>query len=203
MNTHFACSFCAKKCWLKLLKIFKPFEDQVWARHILVATEDEAKKVIEELNGGAEWVTLAAAYSTDTSNKDNGGDLGWFSKGAMVSNLETAAFALSEVGQVSEPVQTQFGWHIIQLVGKSKNPIDASRFDTLKQTTFNDWLTQLRTARTDIVINDEVWMPLTPTVPEVPAAFALCAYPNCSASTLTGPACHPSTVISRIDKENG
>ncbi|MGB4595085.1 MAG: peptidylprolyl isomerase [Anaerolineaceae bacterium] len=154
-----------------LTKDLKPVEPQVWARHILVATEDEAKKVIEELNGGADWATLAATYSTDTNNKDNGGDLGWFSKGVMDAEFEAAAFAMNEVGHVSEPVQSQFGWHIIQLVGKAENPIDASRFETMKQDYFTNWLDTLRSGRTDIVINDDVWKPLTPSVPEVPTAL--------------------------------
>jgi len=161
-----------------ITKDLEPFEDQVWARHILVATEDEAKKVIEELNSGAEWATLAATYSTDTSNKDNGGDLGWFGKGAMVAEFEAAANALTEVGQVSDPVQTQFGWHIIQLVGKAKNPIEASQFETTKQTFFTDWLASIRSARTDIVIYDDVWKPITPAVPEVPAALREAVQPT-------------------------
>lgn len=162
----------------EVTKDLKPVEAQVWARHILVATEDEAKKVIEELNGEADWSTLATTYSTDTGSKNNGGDLGWFGAGAMVPEFEAAAFALTEVGQVSEPVQSQFGWHIIQLVGKADNPIDATRFETVKQNYFADWLDQLRSARTDIVVNDDVWMPLTPTVPEVPPAVRSALIPT-------------------------
>ena len=167
-----------EKVMEEVTKDLKPVEAQVWARHILVATEDEAKKVIEELNGEADWTTLATTYSTDTGSKNNGGDLGWFGAGAMDPEFEAAAFALTEVGQVSEPVQSQFGWHIIQLVGKAENPIDATRFETVKQNYFTDWLNQLRSARTDIMINDDVWMPLTPTVPEVPPAVRSALIPT-------------------------
>lgn len=160
-----------EKMQAEITKDLKPFEDQVWARHILVATEDEAKQVLDELNAGDDWATLAATYSTDNSNKANGGDLGWFGRSSMVSEFEDAAFALTEVGQVSEPVQTQYGWHLIQLVGRAENPIDASAFETLKTNFFNDWLEAIRAARTDIVTYDEVWMPITPTTPDVPSSL--------------------------------
>ncbi len=143
----------------------KPEQEQVWARHILVATEDEAKSVLEALNAGEDWNTLAATYSTDTSNKDNGGDLGWFGRGTMVQAFEDAAFALKE-GEISEPVKTDFGYHIIQCVGHAVNPLDASAFATLKQTTFTNWLSALRTSRNDIVIDDR-WVEFTPSTPAV------------------------------------
>lgn len=143
----------------------KPEQEQVWARHILVATEDEAKSVLEALNVGEDWNTLAATYSTDTSNKDNGGDLGWFGRGTMVQAFEDAAFALKE-GEISEPVKTDFGYHIIQCVGHAVNPLDASAFATLKQTTFTNWLSALRTSRNDIVIDDR-WVEFTPSTPAV------------------------------------
>jgi len=83
------------------------------ASHILVATEDEAKAVISELEGGADFADLAKEKSTGPSGP-NGGSLGWFSKGMMVQPFEEAVVAM-EVGQISAPVQTQFGWHVIKL----------------------------------------------------------------------------------------
>ncbi len=83
------------------------------ASHILVETEEEAKKLIEELNGGADFAALAKEHSTGPSGP-SGGDLGWFATGRMVPEFETAAIAL-EVDEVSAPVRTDFGWHVIKL----------------------------------------------------------------------------------------
>lgn len=83
------------------------------AAHILVSTEEEAREVIAELAAGAEFGDLAKTRSTGPSGP-NGGDLGWFGKGMMVPPFE-AAVAELEPGDISGPVQTQFGWHVIQL----------------------------------------------------------------------------------------
>ncbi len=83
------------------------------ASHILVETEEEAAAIVEELNGGADFATLAQDRSTGPSGP-NGGALGWFGAGAMVKPFEDAVVAL-EVGAISGPVQTQFGWHVIKL----------------------------------------------------------------------------------------
>ncbi len=92
----------------------KPGEEEVHARHILVASEDEAKKIIDELHKGADFATLAKARSTDPG-KEQGGDLGWFKKGDMLPEFSDAAFALKP-GQITEtPVHTRYGWHVIKL----------------------------------------------------------------------------------------
>ena len=83
------------------------------ASHILVATEEEALALVEELEGGADFAELAAEKSTGPSGP-NGGELGWFARGMMVPEFENAAFDL-EVGAISAPIQTQFGWHVIKL----------------------------------------------------------------------------------------
>ncbi len=94
-------------------------EDEVRASHILVATEEEAKAVEAELAAGAVFADVAKAKSIDPG-KDNGGDLGFFSKQQMVAPFAEAAFALTEPGQLSVPVQTQFGWHVIQFAERRK-----------------------------------------------------------------------------------
>lgn len=83
------------------------------ASHILVATEDEAKAIKAEIDGGADFAAVAKEKSTGPSGP-NGGDLGWFGLGMMVKPFEDAVVGL-EPGQVSDPVQTQFGWHVIKL----------------------------------------------------------------------------------------
>ncbi|WP_432448569.1 peptidylprolyl isomerase [Aliiroseovarius marinus] len=86
------------------------------ASHILVETEDKAKELIAELEGGADFAALAKTHSTGPSGP-NGGELGWFSSGMMVKPFEDAVVALDR-GAVSAPVQTQFGWHVIILNDK-------------------------------------------------------------------------------------
>lgn len=103
--------------------------EEIKARHILVASEAEAKAIIAELNSGADFVSLAKEKSTGPSGP-NGGDLGYFARGAMVPSFENAAFALSVGSHSSEPVQTQFGWHIIKL--EDKKIAEAPPIETLR-----------------------------------------------------------------------
>jgi peptidyl-prolyl cis-trans isomerase C len=91
-----------------------PDEDEVHARHILVTTEDDAKAVKAELDAGADFVELAKAKSIEPNAAQSGGDLGYFKRAVMVKPFGDAVFAMT-VGQVSDPVQTQFGWHIIRV----------------------------------------------------------------------------------------
>ncbi|MCC7320216.1 MAG: peptidylprolyl isomerase [Rubellimicrobium sp.] len=84
------------------------------ADHILVATEAEAQAVVERLNAGEDFADLARELSTDTGSGANGGDLGWFTPNMMVEPFSNAVVAM-EPGTVSEPVQSQFGWHVIKL----------------------------------------------------------------------------------------
>ncbi len=88
---------------------------KIRASHILVEKQSQALKVAEELKGGADFGALARKYSTCPSSK-RGGDLGQFGRGQMVREFEQAAYAL-KVGEVSEPVKTQFGYHIIKRTG--------------------------------------------------------------------------------------
>jgi foldase protein PrsA len=89
--------------------------EQVHGMHILVADLATAQQVVKELIEGADFAALAAKYSTDTGSKAKGGDLGWFERGQMVPEFEDAAFSL-QPGETSEPVQTQYGYHIIRVV---------------------------------------------------------------------------------------
>ena len=90
---------------------------KIRASHILVASKEEAENLLLDIKNGVAFEDLAKDYSKCPSGRE-GGDLRWFGKGMMVKPFEDAAFEL-EVGQISQPVQTQFGWHLIQLTGKN------------------------------------------------------------------------------------
>jgi peptidyl-prolyl cis-trans isomerase C len=105
-------------------------EQEVRARHILVATEVEAKAVIAEIRKGTDFAELAKLKSKDPGAAAEGGDLGYFTREQMVPEFAEAAFKL-EKGQVSEPVKTQFGWHIIKVENKRTKP--APEYEKVKE----------------------------------------------------------------------
>ncbi len=164
-------SLLYEKVYEDITKDIPREDDWVWARHILVATPEEAAVVVEALKSGQDFAALAAQYSTDTSNKMSGGDLGWFERGQMESAFENAAFAMTEIGQLSEPVQTRFGYHIIQLLGKEKRPVSSNRLSTLQQQTFDAWLTETK-AGMKIETNTN-WTDKVPTTPTLPPGLGL------------------------------
>ena len=103
-------------------------EQEVHARHILVATEDEAKAIAADLKKGADFAAVAKEKSKDPGAA-NGGDLGYFTKDQMVPEFAEVAFKLDR-GQVSDPIHTQFGWHIIKVEDKRTKPTPT--FDQVK-----------------------------------------------------------------------
>ena len=98
--------------------------EEIQARHILVDDKAEAEAIIVELDGGADFAELAKEKSTGPSGP-NGGDLGYFTTGQMVKPFEDAAFALEAGAVTSEPVETRFGWHVIKVEDKRKQPAPA------------------------------------------------------------------------------
>jgi peptidyl-prolyl cis-trans isomerase C len=103
---------------------------QIRASHILVKTEAEANKVLERLKKGEKFETLARELSLDKASAKQGGDVGYFGRGQMVPEFERAAASL-KVGQISEPVKTQFGYHIIKVTGRKTGPV--LEFDRVKE----------------------------------------------------------------------
>lgn len=152
-------------------KDLTPVKSEVWARHILVETLDEANEVLSRLEEGENFHDLAAVYSLDESNREQGGNLGWFDENTMVTPFSDVAFSLAE-GEISNPVETTFGFHIIQVLGKRESQIPPTEFRTLQQNVFIEWLTEQRNSRDDITIF-EVWDDHVPTTPEVPQQFIM------------------------------
>jgi parvulin-like peptidyl-prolyl isomerase len=140
-------------------------QDQVWARHILVSTEDEAKNVKARLDNGEDFASIAKELSTDTGSGALGGDLGWFGVGKMVPEFEKVAFNLN-IGQISDPIQSQFGWHIIQVLGHELRELSESDYQTLISTTFSTWLDEQR-QNANVNIYD-YWLERVPTEPSIP-----------------------------------
>jgi peptidyl-prolyl cis-trans isomerase C len=107
-----------------------PPREEVNARHILLASEADAKAVIEQLKKGADFAALAKEKSTDPAGKTSGGDLGWFTKDQMVPEFADAAFKLKKGEFTETPVKTQFGWHVIKL--EDRRMASAPSFEQMK-----------------------------------------------------------------------
>lgn len=114
--------------------------EQVHARHILVKTYEDALQVQARLNQGEDFAQLAQELSEDPGSKEQGGDLGWFARGAMVKEFEDAVFALP-LNQISTPITTTYGVHIIQVLEREANrELDAVALANAQSRALNDWL---------------------------------------------------------------
>jgi peptidyl-prolyl cis-trans isomerase D len=141
-------------------------EEQVWARHILVETEEEAKATYERLQAGEDFATVAQEASKDTGSGANGGDLGWQPRSFFVKEFSDAAFS-QEIGEIGQPVQTEFGYHIIQVIAREELPLSAGQYEQKRETAFNDWLTAAEEAAT--IETFETWKQHVPTEPALQA----------------------------------
>lgn len=113
---------------------------QIHAEHILVATQDLANQLYSQATGGASFEELAKTNSTDATTAPTGGDLGWIIRGQMVEPFENAAFGL-QPGQISQPVQTEFGWHIIKVVDRQENrPFTDEQYTSAVDKAIEVWL---------------------------------------------------------------
>ncbi len=133
-------------------------QPQVHAAHILLATRDGAEAARAAVVGGRDFAEVAREQSTDTATAPNGGDLGWFPRGVMVNAFEEAAFALP-VGEISQPVQTRFGWHIIKVLERDDaRPLTEETLRSLREGAVQKWLDAQRESSTITTI-----LPATPT----------------------------------------
>ena len=128
----------AKKLYDDQVKLLKP-EEEVQARHILVESEDKAKELAEKIKGGGKFEDIAKENSKDPGSKDDGGNLGYFGHGQMVPQFEEVVFKMQK-GDVSAPVQTQFGWHLIKVEDKRVKAPPA--FDVVKDRILQSLLLQ-------------------------------------------------------------
>jgi parvulin-like peptidyl-prolyl isomerase len=136
-----------------------PSAEQVWARHILISDPSQADVLHRLLLQGSDFAKAARDHSEDTSSGVNGGDLGWFGRGAMVPAFEEAAFS-QEIGEIGEPVQSQFGYHIIQVLDRQELPLDASQLEQERNAVFSEWLDSEK-VRAEFTI-EEAWMEHVP-----------------------------------------
>jgi parvulin-like peptidyl-prolyl isomerase len=128
--------------------------EQVHARHILVATEDETRNLLAQLQSGADFATIARQYSLDPSTKESGGDLGFFPRGTLVvPEVEDVAFSLS-VGQISDVVHSAMGYHIVQVLERVQDmALTEESWQALREATFRRWVSELwATANVEILI---------------------------------------------------
>lgn len=141
----------------------------VHARHILVADAATAEQVKAELEAGGDFAALAAQYSTDPGSKDSGGDLGWFEKRRMVAPFGEAAFN-AEVGTLVGPIETNFGYHLIEVLDRREHtPLEEVRpqlESTLKNEAVQEYIKSLREGK-DIVTVDATPEPATDVLDEV------------------------------------
>ncbi|WP_420101248.1 peptidylprolyl isomerase [Bosea sp. (in: a-proteobacteria)] len=165
----------ARKLYEDTTKAMTP-DEEAHARHILVETEDQAKAVVARLKKGEDFAKVAGELSKDPGSGKEGGDLGWFTKDRMVPEFAEAAFKLKK-GEISEPVKSQFGWHVIKLEDKRSKPLPD--FAAVKPQ-IDQYLE--RKAQQDIVLAlrekakierlDKPAAPATPAAPAAPAAPA-------------------------------
>jgi parvulin-like peptidyl-prolyl isomerase len=154
---------------------------QVRAAHILLPTREEAEAARARVTeGGEDFATVARELSTDEASAANGGELGWFTREEMVAPFAEAAFAL-EPGAISEPVESEFGWHVIQVQERDpERPLTDLQINRLQQTAEERWLAEQRAG-----------LSVTSTLPPTPTPFAADFVPPVGAPPLPAPTSPP------------
>lgn len=145
-----------------------PFVD---ARHILVATEEEANDIIDALKNGESFADLAKAVSTDTGSGAKGGELGWSPVSQYVKPFADAVLS-AEIGAVVGPVKSEFGYHVIQVRAREDRDLTTDQADTAKENVFKTWLDNLKTEKADQTKTFDIWINHVPTDPASPFGSA-------------------------------
>jgi len=153
-----------KKLTDDITKDIPKVEEQVWARHILLETEEEANAVYERLQKGEDFAEVAREVSKDTGSGASGGDLGWQPRSFYVTEFGDAAFT-QEIGEIGKPVKTDFGYHIIQVIARQELPLSDSQYQQKKETEFNNWLTAAKEEAT--IETFEIWKERVPMEPSL------------------------------------
>jgi parvulin-like peptidyl-prolyl isomerase len=141
-----------------------PFAD---VRHILVATEEEAQDVLAALQAGESFADLAKAVSTDTSNASQGGELGWAPVTQYVKPFQDAVLS-AEIGEFVGPVQTEFGYHILQVRGREDRELTEDQITQAKEAAFAVWLDELKAAKAEQTQTFSNWVDHVPNTPASP-----------------------------------
>jgi len=143
-------------------------DEQVEAEHILVGTQDLANEIHAQVTGGADFEQIARTSSTDTATSPTGGKIGWFTSSQMVPAFADAAFAL-QPGQISEPVQTPYGWHVIKVLDRNADrPLSAEQYSFATDRAISNWL-EMQQAQSDVSTDYRPDPTPTPAQFEVPA----------------------------------
>jgi len=150
-----------------------PAEEEVlWARHILFLDQENVQNAafdfLSRIESGEDFGSAAEELSTSEPEEESNivfEDLGWFGSGQMVAEFEEAAKTL-KIGEISQPVQTSFGWHVIQLLGRDIQPLSYTDMEKIRFESFQAWLDMMR-EEAEININPD-WVSSVPTEPDIP-----------------------------------
>lgn len=146
-------------------------EEQVHARHILVADQATAQQLYDMLQVGIDWDMLADQYGTDASSS-KGGDLGWFGNYSGFDTTFVAKAYETQVGTVSQPFQTQFGWHLVQVLERAQRPLTAAQISQARDAQLQTWLSEQQAKISDdgtpLVEMLPIWSERVVSVPTVP-----------------------------------
>ena len=149
----------------ELAKDIKREQDQVWVRQILTSDVETANQARKRLMDGEDWTNVASQMSLDETTKNQGGDMGWFAQGVQPAEIDQIAFTI-KVGEISSPIKTDAGYHIIQVIAHEVRPLDEGVYQQERQKKFDDWLT---TAQQSDQIQKYSWETVVPKEPVIPA----------------------------------